>query len=169
MVVLGLDPGTLKTGFGVIEVRDGRLLHLDHGLIRLKESWSLASRLCALHDGLSEVCRVHKPHAVAIEKIFLGKNADSAFKLGHARGVCLLVAQQFDAQVHEYAARSAKKVVTGSGASSKDAVRLLVMQILKFQPRESAFDVTDALSLAICHAQTGEVNARIRKMMAESL
>ena len=164
-IILGIDPGSRITGFGVISVDGDHIEHLDHGLIRLKEEWSLPERLKCLNFELQHIYAQFKIHTTAVEKIFFGKNADSAFKLGHARGVCLMVASQNASIVAEYAARYVKKCVTGSGAASKDHVQMVVFSLLGLKLQKLAFDATDALSLAITHARVDEVSVRVKKAM----
>ncbi len=148
----------------------GELRAVDHGVIVLNETWSLARRLEALAVGLDTVFARHKIVHTVVEKIFFGKNADSAFKLGHARGVCLLMAAKHGSEVHEYAARFVKKCVTGSGAASKDHVQLVVRAVLSMRSSEEmGFDASDALALAVTHAREFENQARIRAAMEKSL
>lgn len=166
-MILGLDPGTRLAGFGVL-TEDLRVV--DHGVITLNEAWPLARRLHALEGGLAAIYERHKIQHTVVEKIFFGRNADSAFKLGHARGVCLLQAERFGSQVHEYAARFVKKCVTGSGAASKDHVQLVIRAVLRLRGDEPmAFDASDALALAICHVRESENAARIRAAMEKTL
>jgi crossover junction endodeoxyribonuclease RuvC len=164
-LILGLDPGSRHTGYGVIAVEGDRLIHVSHGVIDLKEKWSLPERLRVLHLQLNELFTLHPVKSAAIEKIFFGKNVDSAFKLGHARGVCLLAAALNGVAVAEYAARYVKKCVTGSGAASKEQVQTMIFSQLRIQPKELAFDATDALSLAVTHARIREVNERMKRML----
>jgi len=150
-IIIGLDPGSRHTGFGVIAAEGDTLSHVTHGVIHLKGTWSFSERLRVLHQELHDLFQRIKPTTAVVEKIFFGKNADSAFKLGHARGVCLLTAAEHAARVEEYAARYVKKVMTGSGAADKAQVQTMVFNWLKMRPVESAFDATDALSLAVTH------------------
>ncbi len=130
-LILGLDPGTRVAGFGIISVEGDKLSHVESGVIRLSESDPLHARLRVLHLGLQGLFERHKIHTAVVEKIFFGKNADSAFKLGHARGVCLLATASAGAGFEEYAARYVKKCVTGNGAASKDHVQMIVQASLK--------------------------------------
>ncbi len=167
-MILGLDPGTRVAGFGVLTIQGGELRVADHGVITLNESWSLARRLEALATGLEAVYARHKIIHTAVEKVFFGKNADSAFKLGHARGVCLLQAAKHGSDVHEYAAKFVKKCVTGSGAASKDHVQLVVRAVLGMSGAPMALDASDALALAITHAREAENQERIRVAMSRA-
>jgi crossover junction endodeoxyribonuclease RuvC len=163
-MILGLDPGSRHTGFGIIEVDGDHIAHVHHGVIHLKENWPLFERLRVLHLELGELFASYaQVKQASVEKIFFGKNADSAFKLGHARGVCLLAAGLNGATVSEYAARFVKKCVTGSGAAGKEQVQLMIFNQLRIQPKELAFDATDALSLAVTHARMREVAGRMKK------
>ncbi len=169
-IILGLDPGTRRAGFGVIHVSGDKLTHIEHGVISMNETWPLSERLKVLQNSLNEVFDRHKIASAVVEKIFLGRNADSAFKLGHARGVCLVAAAHHGAAVEEYAARYVKKCVTGSGAASKEHVQLVVFQILGLkQTLKLAFDASDALSLAVTHARVRESGARMRQALEGEL
>lgn len=165
-MILGIDPGSRFTGYGIIEVDGDQIAHVHHGVITLKENWPLFERLRVLHLELGEVFSRHpRVKQVSIEKIFFGKNADSAFKLGHARGVCMLAAALNGATVSEYAARFVKKCITGNGAAGKDQVQLMIFNQLRIQAKELAFDATDALSLAVTHARMRDVNERMQRLM----
>lgn len=168
-LILGLDPGTRKAGFGVISVAGDVIRHVDHGVIVLKETDSLSLRLKNLHLALQEIFARHSIHTVVVEKIFFGKNADSAFKLGHARGVCLLSAASAGVHMEEYAAKYVKKCVTGSGAASKEHVQMIVMAALNMKAQTMGADASDALALAITHARLRDVNARMKRAMENEL
>jgi crossover junction endodeoxyribonuclease RuvC len=168
-IILGVDPGTRVAGFGLISVDGDRYRHIDHGVIRLKEDWALPKRLEILNLELQKIYKQFPIHTTVVEKVFFGKNADSAFKLGHARGVCLLAAAQNGSHVEEYAARYVKKCVTGSGAASKDQVQLLVFNLLGISPRELALDASDALALAIAHARVFDVKARMQRALENEI
>src|SRR5580693_1421864 len=159
MVIMGIDPGTRLTGFGIIEVKE-RTRVLSAGVIRLNEKLSLEYRLADLHQQLAALFQKFQPRITVVEKIFYGKNIDSAFKLGHARGVCLMAAAAHQSQVEEYAAKFVKKAITGSGAATKEHVRVIVTQLLRYVPESSEMDVSDALALALCHAHSLEVKLR---------
>jgi crossover junction endodeoxyribonuclease RuvC len=154
-IILGLDPGSQFTGYGLIEIREGasgpiQFRHVAHGCIVIPAKTDFASRLSFLDRELETLFRKFRPDATAIEKIFLGKSADSAFKLGHARGVCMMRARHERSEVFEYEARRVKKVVTGTGAAGKEQVRAVIQSLLQLST-EAKMDATDALSLAVCH------------------
>jgi crossover junction endodeoxyribonuclease RuvC len=164
-VIIGIDPGSLRTGYGVVHVRNDQLQHIAHGVIALKQV-NLAERLSTLQRELAVLFARFQPSVTVIEKVFLGRNPDSAFKLGHARGVAMAAGAQYKTEVVEYAARYVKKAVTGSGASSKEQVQMLVLNLLRIKkPETQLFDATDALALAICHARVFEVQAKMKRLM----
>jgi len=151
IVVLGLDPGTLVTGFGVVGRTGGRMTMLECGSIRNRAGTPMASRLRKIHDELCAVIERHRPDEFAIESAFYGKNAQSALKLGHARGAAMLAAVRQGLGSTEYSPREVKKAVTGSGTSSKAQVRYMVRSILAMGNTPLGLDESDALAIAICH------------------
>jgi crossover junction endodeoxyribonuclease RuvC len=168
-LILGLDPGSRRTGYGIIAVQQDRISHVAHGVISLGENEPLHLRLTKLYSELHQLLSGFSIGTMAIEKIFYGKNVDSAFKLGHARGVCLLVAAQKGAAVAEYAARYVKKCITGSGAADKSHVQIMILRHLQMRERDLAFDASDALSLAVTHAWVGETRAVVKRALEETL
>jgi crossover junction endodeoxyribonuclease RuvC len=169
-LILGVDPGTRRCGFGIIRVIGDRLSHVDHGVIRLRDELPLPERLRILSVELQKIYAQFSIHTTVVEKVFFGKNADSAFKLGHARGVCLMASAFAGAQLEEYAARYVKKCVTGSGAASKDQVQLIVMATLGLKGvGPLVLDASDALALAVAHARVRDVNARMKKALENEL
>jgi crossover junction endodeoxyribonuclease RuvC len=162
-LILGIDPGSRVTGFGLLKVdmSSGQVRHLSHGVIVLPEAKPLWQRLSVLSENLQSLFEKYRPGIVAVEKIFLGKNADSAFKLGHARGVVLAVAAAQKAEVFEYATRVVKKGVTGRGSASKEEVAFLVQRLLSLKKIET-LDASDALALALHHAGLCQVLHRRR-------
>jgi len=148
MRVLGLDPGTAHTGFGLV-TRDGdRLVRLASGVLQLG-SGTLAERLVRLHAGLERLIRTYTPTACAVEDLFHHRSARSALSLGHARGVCLLAAALHGLEVAEFAPSVVKKAVTGNGAARKQQVAYMVARILH-EAEESSDHASDALAAAIC-------------------
>lgn len=151
MIILGIDPGSRVTGFGLIRIQNSEVRHISHGVIVLDPKAGFADRMCELGEGVQQILEKYHPQQVAIEKIFLGKNADSAFKLGHARGVALYESAKTGAQIHEYATRVIKKGIVGTGAASKEQVGLALSRLLKIKAI-SREDASDALALAVFHA-----------------
>lgn len=162
MRILGIDPGSQFTGFGAIEVQDDRIKTLDLGVIRIPSDLAFADRLVQVQIGLSELLTKFEPQVVVVERIFLGRNADSAFKLGHVRGVCMQLGRSHGAQVVEYAARLIKKGVTGNGASSKEQVQMILFASLGLR-QAAPLDASDALALAYYHARQVEIELRFQR------
>ncbi|MBJ6762040.1 crossover junction endodeoxyribonuclease RuvC [Myxococcaceae bacterium JPH2] len=156
MRVLGVDPGSRFMGYGVVEDRRGKLVHVGHGVIKVHESAPLADRLRDLHHALSEAIARYKPTAVAVEGVFTFRNARSALVLGHARGVALLAAAQAGLAVHEYPPARVKKSVGAGGADGKDAVARMVRTFLDLDASTlERADASDALAVALCHLNQG--------------
>ena len=152
-IILGVDPGSHFTGFGVVKF-DGRLVqHLSHGVISLPVRLSFNQRVAILAGEIELLLQRLQPDIAVVEKIFLGKNADSAFKLGHTRGVIIAAAMKAGCEVVEYATRSVKKGVTGSGAASKEQVQMLLFAALGLKSPSQNLDASDALALAFYHAR----------------
>lgn len=151
LTILGVDPGSRITGFGVVRVENGKIEHINHGVIVMDADESFAARMTELGSAFREVMEKYKPHQVVIEQIFLGKNVDSAFKLGHARGVIMYEAGLGKATVAEYATRSVKKGITGNGGSSKEDVQAMLKAMLNIKAI-NRIDASDALAMACYHA-----------------
>lgn len=151
LVILGVDPGTLVTGFGVIEHRGGKMRLIECGAIRNTPAQSLPLRLEKIYAGLRSVIEKHKPDEFAIESAFYGKNAQSALKLGHARGVSILAAVEREIPTSEYSPREIKKSVVGNGQASKIQVQYMVKSLLDIRDRRMLTDTSDAIATAICH------------------
>ena len=154
ITILGIDPGSRITGYGVIQKQGRKLHYLGSGCIRMTAD-PLPERLKQVYDGVSEVIRQFQPTEFAIESVFMARNADSALKLGQARGVAIVAACNAGLPVAEYAARLMKQAVVGTGGADKAQVQHMVTQILKL-PGTPQEDAADALGIAICHAHTQE-------------
>ncbi len=151
-VVLGLDPGTRHFGWGVVERQGTRLIHVAHGIAHTDEKSAIASRLVTIERALVEVVRAHRPVEASVEAIFFAKDAQAAAKLGHARGVALLVCARAGLEVHEYPPARVKLAVAGHGRAQKAQVAQMVRVVLGLKiPPEG--DAADALALAIAHLQ----------------
>lgn len=152
MRVLGVDPGSRFMGYGVVEERRGKLLHVGHGVIKVDAEAPLELRLKQLHAELTMALTLYKPQAVAVEGLFTFRNARSALVLGHARGVALLAASQAGLSVHEYSPARVKKAVGAGGADGKDAVARMVRLVLQMpELAHERADSSDALAVALCH------------------
>lgn len=150
-LVLGIDPGSQHTGYGLILVQGQKLALVAQGRISPPSAWPLPRRLAHIHRDLAELMAGHKPQTVAVEDIFYGKNVRAALKLGHVRGVVLLAAAQAGLEVFEYAPRLVKNTVAGYGQAEKSQVAHMVAELLSFH-QPLAPDAADALAVAICHA-----------------
>ena len=157
--ILGIDPGSRATGFGVIDAAGQVARVVDHGVIRVPGDLALAERLSHLYRELGTVLERHDPDEVAIEEVFTSRNARSALVLGQARGVLLLAAGERCA-VHEYAARAVKKAVAGYGQADKQQMVRMVQALLDLA-RPPAQDAADALAIALCHAQSRMLRRRL--------
>jgi crossover junction endodeoxyribonuclease RuvC len=151
MRLIGIDPGLRHTGWGIIEASGSRLIHVADGAVHTDGNRSLAERLVQLHDGLREVIGKYRPLAAAVEETFVNKNPTSTLKLGHARGVVLLVPALAGLSVAEYPANLIKKSVVGAGHAGKPQVQMMVRILLPGCLTETP-DAADALAVAICHA-----------------
>ena len=147
---LGIDPGSQVTGIGVLEKNGNQIRHLYSGSIRLSRFPSLSHRLEQIHQGLREIITEFLPTEMAVEKVFVAKNAQSALVLGHVRGVALLAAVEAGLKLYEYSPLEIKKAVTGYGRADKGQVQTMVKALLGLTKVKSQ-DVSDALAVAICH------------------
>ena len=151
MVILGVDPGSLITGYGVLESHNGKLKVLACDAIKNESHLQMPMRLKRIFETLSKVIDEYHPDELAIETAFYGKNAQSALKLGHARGVAMLAAVCRDIPTREYSPREVKKAIVGNGNASKDQIQYMVKSLLKLKQTPRYYDTTDALAVAICH------------------
>jgi crossover junction endodeoxyribonuclease RuvC len=148
--ILGIDPGSQATGFGIIDWRDGDARYVASGTIRTRGE-AFPPRLRQIFDGVQELVRQYGPQEVAIERVFMHRNADSALKLGQARGAAICGVFAEITAVYEYAPREVKLAIVGQGGAQKEQVQLMVMSLLKLQG-ELGPDAADAIGLALCHA-----------------
>jgi len=150
MIILGIDPGSRVTGYGVIREEGRQLYYLDSGCIRtVGEQFS--ERLLQIFDGVCELMQQYAPEQVAIEQVFMHENAAAALKLGQARGAALVAAASFRVRVDEYSPRAVKQSVVGYGAAEKEQVKQMVMKLLHLN-KPPQTDASDALAIAICHS-----------------
>ena len=152
MIVLGIDPGLAATGYGVVERRGSRLVALDGGVVETAAGVRTEERLGQLHDALSGLLRDHGPDAVALESLYFGANARTAFAVGQARGVAMLCAGQRSVACFSYTPQQVKGAVCGSGSAPKDQVARMVAALLGLASAPSSDHAADALAVAICHA-----------------
>jgi len=157
--ILGLDPGSQATGFGVIDWVAGDARYVTSGAIRTSGS-EFAPRLRQIYEGVLALMREYAPQEVAVERVFMHRNADSALKLGQARGAALCAVFNGNPEVFEYAPREVKLAVVGQGGAQKEQVQLMVRTLLRLQGELGA-DAADAIGIALCHAYSREMRAAI--------
>ena len=148
-VILGVDPGSRHTGFGVVRGEGNQILHLASGSINPGARSPLESRLCQIFDGLADLIQQHCPQAIALEEIFLAANVHSAFVLGQVRGVVLLLAARSMVPIFHYSPLVVKKAVVGYGRASKSQVQMMVRQLLGVEMVDE--HAADALAVGMCH------------------
>lgn len=160
MRILGVDPGTAETGYGLIERFGGGWKALAYGRIQTSPSEPLEARLLAIHRELSELMARHQPTEAAVEGIFFNRNVRSALAVGQARGAALLAIAQFGLRVAEYTPSAVKQAVTGHGGAAKSQVQFMVQRLLGLSGPPKPDDVADALAVAICHGHTCETDSK---------
>jgi crossover junction endodeoxyribonuclease RuvC len=161
--ILGIDPGSVITGYGVVDYERGKLTLVDQGSINTRRGADLPERLGVIHDALREVIARNLPGAMAVETPFAGRNVKSLIQLAHARGVVLLTARSNGLEVFEYAPTSVKSAVVGYGGAEKEQVAKMVRMLLPgCASLKMSIDASDALAVAICHAHTAGTNARLK-------
>jgi crossover junction endodeoxyribonuclease RuvC len=149
-IVLGIDPGSRVTGYGVICSEGSQLTYIDSGCIRTESADNLSEKLDIIYRGISEVIRLHSPGEVGVEQVFMARNADSALKLGQARGAAIVACTFNHIPVFEYSARQVKQSVVGTGAAEKAQVQTMICHLLNLT-RAPQSDAADALGVAVCH------------------
>ena len=157
--ILGVDPGSRRTGFGIIECRGGDYVHVAHGCLNVG-GVVMAERLRLIFDGLQALIGEHQPAEVAVERVFVNRNVESALKLGQARGAALCAVPR-GLPVFEYAPRAIKMAVVGSGAAEKAQVAHMITALLRLSGRVGP-DASDALAVAVCHAHSRRLQALVQ-------
>lgn len=163
MLVLGIDPGSRATGYGLVDVNGGRMTAVDYGVIKPPPTKELAPRLKKIFESFSEIIENHKPDEVAVENIFFAKNARSSLLLGQARAAACLPGLLKNLPFYEYSALEVKKALAGSGRAEKSQVAEMVRRLLALKETPKPDDITDALAVAICHIHS---SALLRRMAA---
>ena len=158
-IILGIDPGSRKCGYGVINTVGTRLEYIASGVIRV-ETLEFAIRLQVIFENISQIITEYQPQFAAVEEVFMGKSASSALKLGHARGAAMVACTNHKVEVFEYATRKIKQAVVGTGLAEKEQMQHMIKTLLKLSevPGE---DAADALSVAVCHAHTQHTMIRV--------
>ena len=152
MTIIGIDPGTILTGFGIVRFEKNQLFRIESGIIKPPQVKDLAPRLAAIYDRINELIKIYNPDEFAIETAFYDKNVQSAMKIGYARGVSMLAAVHNKLPIGEYSPREIKKSVVGKGSASKEQVQYMMQKLLNISKVKMKFDETDALAVAVCHA-----------------
>jgi crossover junction endodeoxyribonuclease RuvC len=161
VITLGIDPGTANTGYGVVARMAGRLVALDGGVIETSPRAAPAARLTAIHARVRELIDEHRPDALAIEELYFGANARSAFAVGQARGVVLLAAGQCGLACASYTPQQIKGAVCGTGRADKGQVQRMVQALLSLAELPRPDHAADALAVAICHANAAPLRAAL--------
>lgn len=158
-LILGIDPGSRKCGYGLVNAVGNELQYVASGVIRV-ETLDFAERLQVIFSNLCEIIDEFSPQAAAVEEVFVGKSMSSALKLGHARGVAIVACSSRRLDIHEYAARKVKQALVGTGVADKSQMQQMIKTLLKLSalPKE---DAADALSVAVCHAHTQRTLIRL--------
>jgi crossover junction endodeoxyribonuclease RuvC len=165
MLVIGIDPGTASTGYGVIrQGADGSLELVAYGVISTSSDQPMSERLHTLHSELSDLIELHQPESGAVEKLFYSRNVSTAISVGQARGVSLLAFAQANVPVNEYNPRTIKQSVTGYGGAEKSQIQEMVRSLLGMDELPKPDDAADALAIAICHLHSTETRRRMEDM-----
>jgi crossover junction endodeoxyribonuclease RuvC len=162
MRVLGVDPGSRITGYGIIDKEGNRLVHVDNGAIFTDSHKDFPSRLQRIHQGLTEVIERYRPDAMAVENIFFATNVQSALKLGQARGAAIVAGVNAGLPVFEYTALQVKQAVVGHGRADKQQVQKMLKALLNL-PEVAQEDASDALAAAVCHAHSVGMTERLKQ------
>jgi crossover junction endodeoxyribonuclease RuvC len=162
-VVLGIDPGTAVTGYGIVR-KNGRnpLTLVECGVIRTKPRDSLPQRLAEIHEGIADLIRRHSPNVLSIEDIFYARNVRTTVVLGHARGVILLAAAQAGLEIHEFPPSEIKKAVAGTGAATKLQIQFMVARLLRLKSAPQPTDAADGVAAALAFALAPDLPAMLR-------
>jgi crossover junction endodeoxyribonuclease RuvC len=164
--ILGIDPGSQATGFGLVDWCDGQARYVASGAIRTR-GVEFAPRLRQIFEGVVELVHEYRPQEVAVERVFMHRNADSALKLGQARGAAICAAYTADSRLYEYAPREVKLAIVGQGGAQKEQVQLMVRSLLGLQG-ELGPDAADAIGLALCHAYSRAARQAVDLRLAAS-
>jgi crossover junction endodeoxyribonuclease RuvC len=165
LIVLGVDPGTQVTGYGVVSGTSAHVMSLvECGVIRTQPRDALPSRLVEIHDGISLLLERHKPDVLSIEDVFYARNVRTTVTLGHARGVILLAAEQHGVRVHEVSPAEVKKAVVGSGAATKEQVQFMLTRLLRLKAVPKPSDAADGVAAALAYIMGAHLEAAARML-----
>ena len=152
MVILGLDPGTATTGYGVISMIGNHIRPIAYGVVQTPSNLEMSKRLVMIFDAVEQIIDKFQPSEVAVEKLFFGRNTTTAITVGHARGILLLQAERAKLKIAEYTPMQVKQALVGYGSAEKKQVQYMVKTFLNLQTTPQPDDAADALAIAICHA-----------------
>jgi crossover junction endodeoxyribonuclease RuvC len=165
--VLGVDPGTAATGYGVvIRGDDGTPTLMECGVIRTTADAPLSRRLCEIHEALGQVIERHAPDVMAVEDIFYGKNVRTTVMLGHTRGAVLLAGALRGLEVADYSPAEVKNAIVGTGRATKEQVQFMVTKLLRLKSAPKPSDAADGVAVALCHLNTGRLSTLSRQALA---
>ncbi len=153
-IIIGIDPGTVVTGYGIVTCHNGIHKALDFGCIRPPSKLKLTDRYLIIFNGIDQLIKTYQPHSLVVETQYVNKNVQSALKLGMARGIAIIAAKRHGLPVYEYAPSRAKRAVVGNGNASKSQVQQMVQRLLALDFLPEPEDASDALALALCHAHS---------------
>ena len=151
MKIIGIDPGLVQTGFGIINISNNQTTLIDYGIIKPKIKDTLANRLLTIFNDVCELISSYNPQIFVIEEVFYGKNVKSAMRLGQARGASMVAAASKNIPIYEYSARKVKQSITGNGNAHKTQVQFMVKAKLQMDHNPEPIDAADALAIALCH------------------
>ncbi len=161
MLVLGVDPGTAITGYGLVREEEEQLILVDYGVIATPAGEPLPTRLQAIYQGLADVAREHQPQQAAVEELFFSRNVRTALSVGHARGVVLLALADAGLTIYEYKPLEIKQAITGYGGADKQQVQEMVRLLLNLDHLPQPDDAADAVAVAVCHIHSARMTALI--------
>jgi crossover junction endodeoxyribonuclease RuvC len=162
VLVLGIDPGTAITGYGLVREDEAGLTLVDYGVITTAAGRPLPERLQIIYQGLADVAREHQPQQAAVEELFFSRNVRTALSVGHARGVTLLALADAGLAIHEYKPLEIKQAITGYGAAGKQQVQEMVRLLLNLDTVPEPDDAADAVAVAVCHIHSARMMALIK-------
>ena len=151
MKIIGIDPGLVQTGFGIIKVKDNQVSLIDYGIIKPAPREALANRLLVIFNDVCDILSNYNPQIFAIEDVFYGKNVKSAMRLGQARGAAMVAAASKNMPIYEYSALKVKQSITGNGNAHKSQIQFMVKSKLQMDHNPEPMDAADALAIALCH------------------
>ena len=158
MIILGIDPGLTKTGFGIISISNNNTKLIDYGIIEPDKHASLSERLLTIHEDIEKLINMYLPTIFSIEEVFYGKNIKSALLLGQARGSAMITAAKYNIPVFEYSAKKVKQAITGNGNADKTQVQYMIKNMLNMKILPHPLDASDAIAIALCHLNQIKIN-----------